>query len=201
MGFDPADVTATEGLAPLRPAEVARLLRAARSSIVTEVEALGDPVAGWRPDPGEWSANECVGHIIEADRRGFAGRIRRILGEDGVAEVGWNQIEVAAARRDWERPAADVIAEFVAGRDDGIALVEGLRDEDLERTAVHAAVGRVTVSNLLGEWVFHDRNHLRQLLANTQSRAWVGMSNTRRFSHPRATGVGDLRRRPRSAGR
>jgi DinB family protein len=201
MGFDPADVTATEGLAPLRPVEVARLLRAARSSIVTELEALGDPFAGWRPDPGEWSANECVGHIIEADRRGFAGRIRRILAEDGVGEAGWNQIEVAAARRDWERPAAEVIAEFVAGRDDGIALVEGLRDADLERTAVHAVVGRVTVSNLLGEWVFHDRNHLRQLLANTQSRAWIGMGYTRRFSHPRATGAGDLRGGPRSAGR
>ena len=32
---------------------------------------------GWRPAPGEWSANECVGHLIEAERRGFAGRIRR----------------------------------------------------------------------------------------------------------------------------
>jgi hypothetical protein len=76
------------------------------------------------------------------------------------------------------------VAEFVGGRDDAIALVEGLRDEDLERSAVHIEVGRVTISNLLGEWVFHDRNHVRQLLADTQSRAWVGMGNARRFSHP-----------------
>ena len=184
MGFDPADVTATDGLGPLPPHQVASLLRAARDHIVTELTALGDPFAGWRPAEGEWSANECIGHIIEADRRGFAGRIRRILAEDGVSEAGWNQIEVAAARRDWERPAADVVAEFVAGREDGIALVEGLREADLGRAAVHAAVGRVTISNLLEEWVFHDRNHIRQLLANTQSRAWVGMGNTRRFSHP-----------------
>ena len=184
MGFDPADVTASEGLAPLRPAEVAALLRAGRDHIVTELRALGDPFAGWRPAEGEWSANECVGHIIEADRRGFAGRIRRILAEDGVAEAGWNQLEVAAARRDWERPAAEILDEFVAGRDPGIVLVEGLRDADLDRSAMHSVVGRVTIGNLLGEWVFHDRNHIRQMLANTQSRAWVGMGNTRRFSHP-----------------
>jgi len=184
MGFDPADVTTTDGLAPLRPADVAAFLRAARDQVVTELTAMGDPLAGWRPTPDEWSANECVGHLIEADRRGFAGRIRRILAEDGVADSGWNQVEVAAARRDQERPAAALVAEFVAERDAGIALVEGLRDADLGRSAIHAEVGRVTISNLLGEWAFHDRNHVRQLLANTQSRAWVGMGNTRRFSHP-----------------
>jgi hypothetical protein len=49
---------------------------------------------------------------------------------------------------------------------------------------MHAVVGRVTVRNLLHEWVFHDRNHIRQLLANSQARAWPAMGNARRFSHP-----------------
>jgi DinB superfamily len=184
MGFDPADVTATEGLAPLATAQVARLLRAARDHIVTELTAMGDPLGGWRPTPDEWSANECVGHVIEADRRGFGGRIQRILAENGVAEVGWDNVGIAAARRDWERPVAAIIEEFTAGRDAGIAVVEALRDEDLERNAIHAVVGPVTVRNLLHEWVFHDRNHIRQLLANSQARAWPAMGNARRFSHP-----------------
>jgi hypothetical protein len=184
MGFDPADVTATTGLEPLTPAEVAVFLRAARDHVASELTAMGDPLAGWRPAADEWCANECVGHLIEADRRGFAGRIRRILAENGVAEAGWNQVEVAAARRDRERPAAEIVAEFVAGRDDGIGLVETLRSADLGRFADHAVVGRVTISDLLNEWVFHDRNHIRQHLANTQSRAWPGMGNAHRFSHP-----------------
>lgn len=187
MGFDPTDVDEVEGLAALPTAQVAALLRAARDHIATELAAMGDPLAGWRPAHGEWSANECVGHIIEADRRGFAGRIRRMLAEDGVVEHGWNQVEVAAARRDWERPAADVIQEFRAGRDDAIALVDRLRTEDLTRTAVHDAVGVVTVSDLLHEWVFHDRNHIRQLLANSQARAWPLMGSARRFTRPAAS--------------
>ncbi len=77
-----------------------------------------------------------------------------------------------------------IVDEFVAGRDDGIALVEGLGSDDLDRFAIHRTVGRVTVTNLLHEWVFHDRNHIRQLLANAQARAWPAMGNARRFSHP-----------------
>jgi hypothetical protein len=184
MAFDPADVTPTDGLEPLAPAQVATFLRAAADHIGTELVALGDAWAQWRPAPDEWSANECLGHIIEAERRGFAGRIRRILAEDGVTESDWNQVAVAAARRDNERPVAEILEEFRSIRDDGIALVSDLGDDDLDRFAVHIVVGRITVRNLLHEWVFHDRNHLRQLLANAQARAWPAMGNAQRFSHP-----------------
>jgi hypothetical protein len=184
MAFDPADVDPIDGLAPFPPTRIAGFLRAASDHITGELTALGDEGARWRPAPGEWSANECLGHIIEADRRGFAGRIRRILVEDGVAEEGWDQIAVAAARRDNERTVTEILGEFRRGRDPGIALVEGLAPDQLERFAVHARVGRVTVQDLLHEWVFHDRNHIRQLLANTQARAWPAMGNAKRFSHP-----------------
>ncbi len=177
-------MTPTDGVGPLTTAQVAGLLQAARDHIVTELTALGDELARWRPAPGEWSANECLGHVIEADRRGFAGRIRRILAADGVAEQGWDQIAVAAARRDHERTVVEVLAEFEAGRTEAIALVGSLTSAELERFAVHDRVGRVTVANLLHEWVFHDRNHIRQLLANAQARAWPAMGNARRFSHP-----------------
>ena len=183
-GFDPADVDPVEGVEPLTTPQVAGFLRAARDHIVVELTALGDEWARWRPAPGEWSANDCLGHIIEADRRGFGGRIGRILATNGIAEEGWDQHAVAAERHDNERSLAAILAEFLTGRDDGIALVERLAPGDLERFAVHDRVGRVTVRNLLHEWVFHDRNHIRQMLANAQARAWPAMGNTRRFSHP-----------------
>ena len=189
MAFDPTSVGTTgDGIdrTALSPKRVASLLEAAEAHVVAELEALGDELAGLRPAPGEWSAKECVGHLIEADRRGFAGRIERIRATDGVAEEGWDQLAVAAARRDWERPVAGVIDEFRTGRREGIALVRSLRADELDRHAVHARVGVVTVSDLLQEWVFHDRNHIRQLLANAQARVWPAMGGTRRFTDPNA---------------
>ena len=165
---------------------VASLLAASAATVVAELLALGAE-AGWRPEPGEWSANECVGHLIEAERRGFAGRIRRILADAPpgrpVPLEGWDPPAVAAARRD--RPArsgAELAAEFDALRREGVALVRGLRPADLELAGSHPEVGLLRVDELLGEWVHHDRNHIRQMLAVTQARVWAQMGNARRFS-------------------
>ncbi len=172
----------------LPPAAIADLLAAAASTVAAELRALG-PEAGWRPAPGEWSANECVGHLIEAERRGFAGRIRTIL---AVARddrpylppdlESWDPPAVAEARRDHLRSPDELAREFVDLRADGIALVRTLQADDLARTGMHPDVGPLRIDELLGEWVHHDRNHVRQLLAVTQARVWGQMGNARRFS-------------------
>jgi hypothetical protein len=173
---------------PLEPAIVAELLAATLASMCEELRALG-PEAGWRPAPGEWSANECVGHLIEAERRGFAGRIRAILAAANAADAvgplvleSWDPPAVAAARRDHERPATELADAFVALRTESVALVRGLTAEDLGRSGLHPQVGELRVDELLGEWVHHDRNHVRQMLAVTQARVWDQLGNAQRFS-------------------
>ena len=49
------------------------------------------------------------------------------------------------------------------------------------RVGMHPAVGPLRVDELLGEWVHHDRNHIRQMLGVTQARVWAQMGNARRF--------------------
>lgn len=173
---------------PLTPSSIADLLAATAVTVAEELRAL-DEVAGWRPEPGEWSANECVGHLIEAERRGFAGRIRTILGAvrtDGSFEPPiletWDPPAVAAARRDHGRPAAELVGEFAATRAASVALVQSLTEGDLDRSGTHPEVGGLRVGELLAEWVHHDRNHIRQTLAVTQSRVWGQMGNARTFS-------------------
>ena len=170
---------------PVPPARIAELLAASATTIVAELGALGTD-GGWRPEPGEWSANECVGHLIEAERRGFAGRIRRILAADRPdvpADLeDWDPPAVAAARGDHLRSGSALAAEFAALREDGVTLVRSLRVADMDRVGIHPLVGPLRVDELLGEWVHHDRNHVRQLLAVSQARVWEQMGNARRFS-------------------
>ena len=170
---------------PLPPSRIADLLAASAATVVAELVSLGDD-GGWRPEHGEWSANECVGHLIEAERRGFAGRIRLILAADRPdvpAQLEtWDPPAVAEARRDHLRSAAELAAEFDDLRADGVRLVRGLRPADMDRVGMHPAVGPLRVDELLGEWVHHDRNHIRQMLAVTQARVWGQMGNARRFS-------------------
>ena len=173
----------TEPIA-LATTRIADLLAASATTVVAELLALGDE-AGWRPEPGEWSANECVGHIIEAERRGFAGRIRLILADAASGKrpklEAWDQSAVALARRDDLRAGGELAAEFDALRADSVALVRGLRKNDLVRAGDHPHVGPLRVDELLGVWVHHDRNHVRQMLAVSQARVWPQMGNARRF--------------------
>ena len=172
----------TDDARPLTPVEVARLLESAGAAIRAELAALPDDVLAWHPAPGEWCAKEVLGHLIESERRGFAGRIRLILAGDEPSLENWNQVEIALARRDCERPGQALAAEFDALRRESCALVAGLQAGDLARGGLHPKVGHLRVGDLLHEWVHHDRNHLRQLLANVQAAAWPHMGNARRFS-------------------
>ena len=177
-----------DALAPLDLPTIADLLTSTATTVSAELAGLGS-AAGWRPAPGEWSANECVGHLIEAERRGFAGRIRRIIDAaqgdhpDLPPDLeSWDPPAVAEARRDHLREPRELVDEFVALRGEGVALVRTLTLDDLARSGVHPEVGPLRVDELLGEWVHHDRNHVRQLLAVTQARVWGQMGNARRFS-------------------
>jgi hypothetical protein len=168
----------------LTTGEVAALLRTAADLVRGEVAGLPVALARWRPAPAEWCALEVVGHLSEAEERGFAGRIRRILASDTPRLLTWDPAEVARGRRDDAKPAALVLDEFLALRAASADLVAGLGGADLARAGEHPTVGRLTVRDLLHEWVHHDRNHLRQILANVQAFTWPHMGNARRFSAP-----------------
>jgi DinB family protein len=166
---------------PLEPPEVAELLRAMSSSIVAEMEAAPNEVLSWHPAPGEWCAKECLGHLLEAERRGFNGRIRTILAENEPSLLGWDQQAVERERNDCQRAPADLLAEFQSLRADSIGLVGQLTPSQLERGGTHERVGYVRVKDLLHEWLHHDRNHFRQLQANVQAYVWPTMGNCQRF--------------------
>jgi DinB family protein len=166
------------------PTEVAMMLRGAAALFAAEVHGLPDAVLSWHPADGEWCAKEVLGHLIEAERRGFAGRIRIILAGDRPALERWDQAAVARDRKDCARDVASLIGELLRMREDSATLVAGLGASDLLRSGRHPVVGELTVADLLQEWVHHDRNHARQMLANVQAYAWPHMGNAQKFSAP-----------------
>ena len=167
---------------PFTPADVAAMLRAAAALFAAEARALPEAVVAWHPADGEWCVKEILGHLIEAERRGFAGRIRVILAGDRPALDRWDQAAVARARNDCARDVASLVGELLRMREDSATLVAALGARDLTRSGRHPVVGELTVGDLLQEWVHHDRNHARQMLANVQAYAWPHMGNAQKFS-------------------
>jgi len=139
-------------------------------------------VAAWHSAEGEWCIKECVGHLIETEARGFAGRIRRILADPGLAEPAWDQEQVQRDRNDDARDLGELLEAFYEMRSSSIELVHSLLNTDLDKSCFHSAAGVLRVEDLLSEWVHHDRNHHRQILANVQAFAWPSMGNSRSFA-------------------
>jgi hypothetical protein len=171
--------------APLAPTEVAALLPAAVALLRAELAAVPERVLAWHPAPGEWCVNEVVGHIIEAEERGFAGRIREIIA--GRELQTWDPEAVARERRDCDRDGMALIDELEEIREQSAELVERLTPDQLRLSGQHPDVGELRVGelrviDLLHEWVHHDRAHVKQALSNVQARVWPHMGNAQRFS-------------------
>jgi len=174
----------TNHAGPLTPAETAAALGAAGAAIEAEVRGLSPAVLAWHPGPSEWCLLETLGHLIEAETRGFAGRVRTILERPDSDFPVWDQAQVARARNDCARPPAAVVDEFRRLRAASVALVAGLAPGDLAKGGRHPSVGHLRIADLLAEWIHHDRNHLRQMLANVQAFVWPHMGNAQKFSQP-----------------
>ncbi len=166
----------------LTPQEIAAILAAMPTIVRTELSSLPSIVVNWHPGPEEWCVKEALGHIMEAEGRGFAGRIRTILDEDDPDLAAWDQTEVERERNDCARDLDELLSDFEQMRKESVELVKGLTEADLGRGGMHPQVGYLSVNDLLHEWISHDRNHVRQMMANVQSYAFPLMGNSQKFS-------------------
>ena len=176
--------------APLAPRQAAALLGTMPIFLQAEFAAAPETLLRWRPASEEWCLLEVVGHLIETEERGFAGRIRTIFAEERPRFSTWDPSAVAREHRDEQRDPAQLLAKFTDRRNAGVRLVETLTAADLARGGDHPEVGFLTVNDLIHEWIHHDANHLRQMLANIQAYTWSSMGNAQRFSAPDPSGDG-----------
>ena len=162
--------------------QIAALLETTPQILRQKLSLLPEEIQRWRPASGEWCINEVLGHLIEADRNGFDGRIRTILAEERPHLIAWDIGGVSARRRDCERNGLDLLAELAVMRAQSAQLVAALQPEQLARTGLHPVVGELAVSDLLHEWAYHDYNHVRQILSNVQAFIWPSLKNAQKFS-------------------
>src|SRR5260370_36650966 len=98
------------------------------------------------PTNGQWSAAECLRHLLDTERSVFPARVRAFLaGQDFPGFAPDKQPPV-----DLGRPA-EMAREFAALREDSLALLAARTPADLARPACHAALGPVTPGEILDE--------------------------------------------------
>jgi hypothetical protein len=131
--------------------------------IKTLVTGISQAEAQIKPNAGDWSILEVVGHLIDEERDDFRQRIDLTLNHPGQE---WPPIHPSAwvtERAYNQRDLAQSLDEFLAERAKSLAFLKSLQNPDW--TAMHRSdYGDRTAGQLLASWVAHDHLHMRQLV-------------------------------------
>lgn len=111
------------------------------------------------PEPGEWSALECLVHAADSEPV-FGQRFRAILDD---AEVFPPVVPdpAAIAAKDVGDPA-DLVARLARHRAVNQGILELVTEVDLDKGSRHARLGRITLREMITEYPAHDLMHIVQ---------------------------------------
>ena len=112
-----------------------------------------------KPAPNEWSACDCLRHIVDTERSVFPPRVGYLLrGEDFPAYHPGKEGEGSAGNP----TPVELAREFAQLRAGSLALLSKAGEDDLSRTARHQELGMVTLGEMIHEWAGHDLMHTVQ---------------------------------------
>lgn len=112
-----------------------------------------------RPAPEEWSAHDCLRHLIDTERSVFPARVGCLLREEDFP--GYEPDEGGKGPGENVTPIESAL-ELGRLRTDSLALLSRIGSGDLNRTARHQELGVVTLEELLHDWAGHDLMHTVQ---------------------------------------
>ena len=115
----------------------------------------------YKEDDASFSLIDVFHHLIELEKTDWIPRMKIILSDDGE-NTTFKPVDRYAQTK--ERDPFSLAAEFRELRKQNIAIAKSLfSEEDLEKTAIHPGLGKVSLEQLLCTWATHDLNHLNQL--------------------------------------
>jgi len=121
-------------------------------------ETIAPELLHRKPAAEEWSALDCLIHILDTEKNIFPVRVRAFLAGDNFPAFNPDKEGTHVG----SQTPADLAAEFTSLRVRSLALLKTLNESDLARTAQHPELGLVTLEQMLQEWAGHDLNHTIQ---------------------------------------
>ena len=124
------------------------------------VLGLDDQVLRKKPSEADFSIAENVCHLRDIEREGYSVRLRRLLEEERPILSAIDGERLARERDYNSQPVPTALEQFAADRMGNVALVYGLKAEQLGRSGTLEGVGNITVEALVSIMRQHDREHL-----------------------------------------
>ena len=137
------------------------------------------------PIEGEWSARNCLQHLVDAERSLFPARLHAFLvGQD------FSDFDPRKPHADLDAQTPEQLAAmFMRYRQESLALLKRVKDNDLGRTVQHPKLGTVTLAEMLHTWAAHDLMHTVQAERALMQPFMLGSGPWRHFFRDHEIGV------------
>jgi DinB superfamily len=147
--------------------EALTILERTPSTLRAALVDLPDLWLHTRDKEDAWSPFEILGHLIHGEKTDWTERTKILLSDstDPNAKTFVPFDRFAHLEPNRGRPVLDLLDEFEVLRARNLEFVRGLKlsTTDVARTAIHPALGEVTLHNLYSAWTVHDLGHIAQI--------------------------------------
>ena len=126
---------------------------------VQMAETVSSELFRLAPAPGEWSARECLQHLIDTERMVFPARVGYLL--RGEAFPAFNPDD-NGSKSNIDISSIDMAKEFERLRTESINILKQVKPSDLYKRARHQELGMVSLGEMINEWAGHDLMHTVQ---------------------------------------
>ena len=110
---------------------------------------------------GEWTVAQNVHHLADSHMNSFI-RLKLILSEERPPLKPYDQ-DIWATTPDYDTPIEDSLLLLTGLHRRWVALFEGLKESDWQRTGLHPEIGEVTPDDLLRIYAAHGEGHIDQI--------------------------------------
>lgn len=121
-----------------------------------------DSTLAWKPSKIRWSIGEVLAHLTEVEQV-FRERTRLMAQEEMPKIASYDQNAAYAAGKYSTEGGREQLKKFCHERDRSLSLLRYLPEASLGRAGQHSKIGRITISELMNEWAFHDLGHIKQI--------------------------------------
>jgi uncharacterized damage-inducible protein DinB len=152
---------------PAQLDELLEKLESHRRELASQVQGMTEEQAARRPSEQEWSAKEQLAHLAAFERLWLQWAMQ-VRAEPGC-EVGPPPPNPPAYEEASTRPVADLLGELASAREDTLAAIGGLTEEELGRKGKHLLFGEMNVLQMLRSLYRHERMHIDQMAGRESS--------------------------------
>jgi hypothetical protein len=133
-------------------------------------DLTGTPVALRRsaeaagaPEPGEWTAEQIVGHMAVVEQLWFDRLTTLVRSTNPTLTTELSEAGKAINAKVDGADLETCLQAFNTGRGEVISLLMGLSLRDWERSGTHPTRGELSIADVVDDIATHDQDHLQQL--------------------------------------